>query len=258
MHQQLSAVIICRNAEARLAKCLKSLDWVDEIVAVDSYSTDKTLEICRKYTHKVYQHPFESYASQKSWAVDKASNRWVLAVDADEWITEELANEIRQALQGDPQHTAYRIRRINYFLGMPVRHCGWQHDWVVRLFDRHKARFIMTHVHEGLEVDGSTGKLKSTIGHYPYLDLDEYFAKLNQYSKLGALDSMEKGKRAGALTFLTRSVGRFLKTYVLNLGFLDGKMGLAVCLLASISVLAKYLRLWEMTEVLKSRDSPGA
>ncbi|MCD4830009.1 MAG: glycosyltransferase family 2 protein [Candidatus Cloacimonetes bacterium] len=241
---RLSAVIITKNEEDNLPRCLKSLAWADEIVLVDSGSTDKTLDIARSFNCSVYVTEWLGFGKAKQFAVSKASNPWTLVVDADEEVTPALRDEITQLLQA-PRFFAYRILRRSYYLGRMITHSGWQTDYTLRLFDRTKAAFNDKPVHESVQTDYPIGKIDKPLLHYTYPNLQVHLRKMDTYGNLGAENLFRKGKRSSIAKALMRAVAKFFKMYILKQGFKDGKEGLVLALMSSFGVFYKYIRLWE-------------
>ena len=241
---KVSAVLITRDAGPDLTRCLASLDFVDEIVVLDQGSTDETLAICSRFGARTHQQKeWLGFGRMKGTAVALCSNRWVLSIDADEEVSPELKRAILN-LPEEPAPPAYAINRLTSFLGRWIRHCGWQPDWVVRLFDRERARFNDRAVHEAVETTGEVGHLDGLLLHYSYTTLEQYLEKLNRYTTLATQEAIADGKRATFLGALLRAKFTFLRMYVLRRGFLDGKHGLLLCLYSSFYVLTKYLKIW--------------
>lgn len=245
----VSAIIICKNEEKFIAGAIESLLWADEVLLVDSYSTDNTLQIARQYPVRVLQRPFDNYSRQRNWAIEQAAQPWVLMLDADERIPADLQQELTQLLKGSPEQPAYKIRRKNFFMGREVRYSGWQNDAVVRLFDKSQCRYSDKQVHEELVVPGGNiGKLRHRMLHYTYRNLPHFLDKWNQYSWLSAQD---KAKKTGSVTLFhlaAKPLVRFLKQYFLKLGILDGRVGFIIAYLAASSVFMRYLKIWRLQE----------
>lgn len=246
MSNKITAVVTCYNIEDRIRRCLDSLHWVDEILVVDSFSTDLTPEIAREYTDKVLQHEYENYGAQLRWAVPQAEHEWIIVVDSDEWVYPELAGEIRQILNEGPKYNGYKILRRNVFMGQPIKYCGWQRDTVIRFYHRDRHTYPDMNVHSDVRVEGPLGRLSGLLGHDSYRDMEDYFERFSRFSRWGAMNACKNGKKATVSRLFLRPICRFLRMYIFQRGFLDGKPGLVLCLLASCSVVAKYSRLWEM------------
>lgn len=246
MKDKLSVVIPTFNEAENIADCLDSVLWADEVIVVDSFSTDSTAQICKNYGVKVIEHEYVNSASQKNWILPQVSNRWVLIVDADERVTDSLRDEILSLLNSGTESDGYWIRRRNCFMGREIRHCGWERDKVLRFFDRTKGRYEEKHVHAEVVLQGSVGFLKSHLLHDSYRDFSAYLTKLDRYSDWGSQDAARRGKSGVIAKLLFRPPARFFRMYVLQLGFLDGVQGFMLCVLAAVSVFMKYAKLWRL------------
>ena len=243
----LSVVTISCNEERNIADCLGSVRWADELIVVDSGSTDRTVALARKFTRKIYSREWKGYGAARNYALSKASGDWVLWLDADERVTPELAEEIRDIVKNDSREFAgYAIARKAYFLGRWIRHCGWYPSRVIRLFLRNRARFSETRVHEQLLIDGPTADSRHDLVHYTDPDLNHYLSKFNRYTTLAAEDMHAGGRSASLFDLLVRPPFLFFKMYILRLGMLDGIEGLILCILSSAYVFSKYAKLWEL------------
>lgn len=233
----VSAVIIAKNEEKYIGRCLRSVVWADEVLVVDSGSTDRTLEIAKEYGAKVMHHPWQGFGRQKNWAFEHCQGEWIISLDADEEMTTGLVDEIKRTLQQRPKHSAYRILRRNYYNDR-FMHCWWP-DWQQRLFKNGQARFETTPVHERLLVQGSTGSMKGYMDHRAVANLDEYLAKFNRYTTAEAviLKDLQRQKPWGNSFFLqgiARPVKTFFDYYILRGGFKDGMPGFYISLFSAI------------------------
>jgi glycosyltransferase involved in cell wall biosynthesis len=243
---RLSVMVLTKNEERNIVDCLESVRWADEIVVIDSGSTDRTVELARRYTNNVFDVEWQGYGATRNLALRKATGDWVLWLDADERAMPELGEEIRRIVAGNPENVAgYRVARRAYFLGRWIRHCGWYPSRVVRLFRREKARFTETSVHERLLLDGPTRDADHDLLHFTDPDLHHYLTKFNRYTSLAADDLAAAGRRFGITDIIVRPAFTFLKMYVFRLGLLDGVPGLILCILSSAYVFTKYAKLWE-------------
>lgn len=238
----LSVLVITRNEEANIAECLAGVAWADEVVVVDAASTDRTREIAAGFTPKVFSKEWQGYAEARRYALSKCTCDWVLAVDADERVTEELKREIAEVLQA-PLDQGYLIPRKAFFLGRPIRHCGWYPGWVLRLAMRERARVTERRVHEGMRVEGRVGTLKSPLLHYTYPTVESYFARFDAYTTLAAEELHQQGKKARLFDLTLRPCFQFTKMYFVKMGWLDGLEGFALCVFSSLHVLVKYMKL---------------
>lgn len=239
----LSVVVVTLNEESNIGDCLETVSWADEIVVVDCHSQDRTREIARKYTHKIYTTEAKGFGQLKNHAISKATCDWVLSLDADERVTPELAREIGKTI-AKPSFEGYAISRKAYFLGRWMRHGGWYPGYVVRLFQREGGMFSNDLVHESLIMNGKVGRLKEDLLHYTDPNLSHYMEKLERYTSLAAEELSRRGSLF-RLRHLLHPPLFFLKMYFLRAGFLDGIHGLILSLLSGFHVLLKYAKLWE-------------
>jgi glycosyltransferase involved in cell wall biosynthesis len=243
---RVSGVVTSYNEEHNIAACIESMLWCDEIVLVDSFSTDRTAEIARGYDKvRFFQRPYYGAGAQKNWALRHVRNDWVFLLDADERCTPELRDEILAVLAGNPDHLAYTINRRVFFLGRRIRFSGWQHDRVARLFKRDSAYYENRRVHSLLRTTGVAPLLRSPIDHHMVdQSFDEYAFRIAKYGLWGAAQAWRDGRRPGVVEVLWRPTWRFLRTYLLQLGILDGARGLVFCLLQSYGTYMKSAILW--------------
>ena len=243
----LSVVIITKNEEANLARTLRSVAWADEIVVVDSGSTDRTREIAESFHAKFFVEEWKGFAAQKNSGLQKASGDWVLSLDADEAVDPVLAEEIRTTLASNPPASGFWIPRKNFFLGRWMRHGGFYPDPKLRLFRRGAGKFEHRLVHEDLQLSGPTGKLKNHLLHHAYPTLESYLEHMNRYSSLGAEMAVAGNRRVGFsfLDIVVRPRLTFFYNYVLRGGFLDGREGLLLNLYHAEYVSWKYAKAWE-------------
>lgn len=243
----ISAVVITHNEEENIRDCLESIKWADEIIVVDSGSQDKTIEIAKEYTDRVFTKEWEGFGRQKEYAKSLVKYDWVLSIDADERVTSELKEEI---LKSPLDEDAYYIPRKFYWLSKWMKYGGCGGEKYIRLFKRDKARFSDEHIHERLIVDGKIGNLKNHILHYSYKNISDYFERFNKYSSLEALK--KKDLKGGFVFQIFLSFLDFIKRYIFKLGFLDGIPGLLWALFSSFHRLVKYAKVWEKSEKLKA------
>jgi len=242
----VSGVITSFNEEHNIAECIESLLWCDEIILVDSFSDDRTPEIARSYEKvQLFQRTYYGAGAQKNWALQHIANDWVFLLDADERCTPELREEIECLLAAGPEQNAYMINRDVYFLGKQIRFSGWQHDRVTRLFRRGTAYYENRRVHSLLRTTGPTPILRHSIIHYMVdRSFDEYAFRIAKYAYWGAAQCWRDGQRASTFDIALRSAWRFLRTYVVQLGFLDGTRGIIFCLLQAYGTYMKWAMLW--------------
>jgi glycosyltransferase involved in cell wall biosynthesis len=240
---KISVIVIAGNEEGNIEDCLKSVAWADEIVVVDSESTDRTVEIAKRYTPNVLVRAWQGYANQKAFALKAASNEWVLGLDADERIQPKLAEEIAAA--DFDAFDGYRIKRDNYFLGKRIRGCGWGRDYQLRLFRKSRTTVTDRRVHEGFRVDGAVGVLEGAITHYSYRTLKEAFARIDRYSTLEAEEKAHR-KTVNPLTMLCAAPFAFFHHFIVRRGFIDGTYGAMVSLMHALTKLQVQMKIWEM------------
>ena len=251
----ISAIVITKNEEANIRECLESLRWVDEIVVVDSGSSDRTVEICREFTDRVFVHDWPGFGPQKNRALGYATASWVLAIDADERVSPDLQAEIRAVLQA-PEHPAYELPRLSWYCGRFIRHSGWRPDHVLRLFERGKGRFSDDLVHEQVLVAGPVGRLGHDLIHYSFRNLEQVLRVVNRYSSLGAEQKFRSGQRSGLGRALGHGLWEFFSTYLLKGGFLDGRQGLMLAISNAEGSYYKYLKLMELGELERAGARP--
>ena len=249
MPNALSVVLITLNEAANLPRTLASVRWAQEIVVVDSGSSDATLEIARQAGASIFEEEWKGFGAQKNSAVSRATGDWILSLDADEEVSPELAAEIQTLLAGDPPVSAYRIPRLNHFLGKPLRHGGYWPDPKLRLFRRGIARFEDRPVHESMQSSGPVGTLRNPLLHYCYSTLEDYIEHMNRYSTAGAQMLVSAGRAPRswlgfAWSALVNPAATFFYNYVVRLGFLDGREGLLQHLNHSVYIHWKYTKAW--------------
>lgn len=248
----LSVIIITKNEAASIKDCLESVAWADEIIVVDSGSTDKTVEICESFSAKVYVTDWPGFGPQKNRAIDYATQTWLLSIDADERVPPELKTEIQAIIQQPNDINGYYIPRLSYYCGQPIHHSGWRPDYTMRLFKSGSGRFKDVLVHETVEIEGKTAKLKHSFVHYSYENFEEVLDKMNKYSTYSAIQLHQAGKKCALPTVILKGLWSFFRTYVFRLGFLDGRKGLMLAISNAETTYYKYLKLWELNQRDKS------
>jgi glycosyltransferase involved in cell wall biosynthesis len=255
----VSAYLITFNNARTLEKALESLSWVDEIVVVDSFSTDATPEIARKYANRFEQRKWPGFRDQYQYASTRCTHDWVLFLDADEEVSQELATEIqeelaRNAARSAPDRVAgYNGHRRTWYLGRWILHGGWVPDFEIRVYDRRQGAW-KGDLHAKVHVDGPVRDLHGFLYHYTYADVSEQLQTIDRYSTTAAEDMLRNGKRFSFFHMLGNPAFRFVRDYVLKRGFLDGFPGLVVALNTAFYVLAKYAKLWELQHVKNQID----
>jgi glycosyltransferase involved in cell wall biosynthesis len=249
----LSVIVITKNEAHNIQACLQSVAWCDEIIVVDSGSTDDTVALARSCSAQVVQTTdWPGYGPQKNMALSHAHSDWVLSIDADERVTPALRDEILAATASGT-YGAYRLPRLSRFCGRFIRHAGWYPEPVLRLFRRGEARFSDDLVHERVVASGSVGMLREPLMHYTYADYTEVLTKIDRYSTLGARQAFERGKRATPWTAVVHGLWAFVRTYVFRAGFLDGAQGFGVALMLGEASYYKYIKLWYLQRDAGSR-----
>ena len=240
----VSLIVITLNEEDNLEICLGSVGGIGEIIVVDSFSSDRTVEVAESFGARVYQREFISNALQKNWAIKKAEKDWILILDADEPLSLELLEEIEREIVS-PKADGYWLKRRNEFMGRRIRFCGWNKDKVLRLFRTEKGKYNNRSVHEKLILNGKISKFKNFLYHESYRDLSDYIERMKRYSRWGANELYDNGKPCFP-GIITRPAWRFFRMYFLQLGFLEGKEGFILCSTAAASVFFKYVYLVEL------------
>jgi glycosyltransferase involved in cell wall biosynthesis len=243
---KLSVTIITLNEARHIAAAIDSASWADEVVVVDSGSTDETMSLARDRGARVDARAWSGWIDQKNHAAALAAHDWIFSLDADERITPALASEIRERLAAEPPVRAYRVPRVTFHLGRWVRSTDFYPDFQTRLYDRRAARWQGQYVHESVILEGAAGQLVNELQHYSYRDLSDHLDRINKYTTLAARQMYESGRRAGAFDLLVHPAAAFLRNYVLRRGFTDGTAGLTLSMVNAYSVLLKFAKLWEL------------
>jgi glycosyltransferase involved in cell wall biosynthesis len=241
----LSVIIIAKNEAAHIVRCLESVEWAEEVIVLDSGSTDDTVAICRRHTDKVFETDWPGFGIQKQRALEKAQGDWVLSIDADEVVSAELRQEIEQAM-ASPQFDGYAIPRLSDYCGRAIKHGGWWPDHVLRLFRREAGQFTDSPVHERVVVRGEIGRLQSPLLHEAFVNLDEVLHKVNSYSTLGAEMLYQKGIRSSLSKAVLKGFWTFFRTYFVKASLLDGRQGFMLAVSNAEGAYYKYLKLWEL------------
>ncbi len=252
---KLSVTVITRNEAADISEALASAAFADEIVVVDSHSTDDTGAIARRYTDRVVVRDWPGYISQKNYAASIASHDWILSLDADERVTPALADEIRARLGGEPGDAAYRIPRVTWHLGRWIRTTDWYPDHQLRLYDRRSAQWTGRYVHEGVSVRGQVGRLRGELQHYAYRDIADHLETINRYTTLAAKQMHEDGRRAGLLQLAGHPPLAFLRNYLARGGVRDGVPGFIISSMNAYYVFLKFAKLRELQRTATSQRS---
>jgi glycosyltransferase involved in cell wall biosynthesis len=254
MQPTLSVIIIAKNAEKTIYKCLNSLRFSNEMIVLDSGSSDRTKEICQQFTNLVFETDWQGFGIQKNRALEKATCEWVLSIDSDEEITEELALEIQKIIC-EEKYTAFYIPRLSNYCGRWMKHGGWYPDYVLRLWKRGTAHFTNDLIHEKVVVEnGEIDYLKQPLLHYAYNDLNSVLNKVNSYSTIGAQMAFEKGKKSSLSKAVVHGLSTFVKSYFLKLGFLDGREGFILAVSNAEGCYYRYLKLFYLNQTKEQSD----
>jgi glycosyltransferase involved in cell wall biosynthesis len=244
----LTGIVPTFDEEQNLEACLASFAEIcDEIIVVDSGSRDRTVEIARRFTDRVYVRPWVDYRTFLKFAMPRARHRWLLIVDADERLTPSLGKQIRERVEAEGAGAVgFRMKRSSHFMGRRIRYSGWQNDFVYRFFRKGKGGPREREVHPGIVIDGPIEALDGLLLHFPYPTLEDYFGKFNRYTSAAARDRLKAGKRASWSDRFLSPPARFLRTYFLRYGFLDGYPGFVLSVLGAFYVFARYTKMWQM------------
>jgi glycosyltransferase involved in cell wall biosynthesis len=240
---KITAIIPTLNEEIHIKEAIESLGFADEIIVIDSFSTDKTLEIAEKMNVKIIKRKFDDFSSQKNFAIDQASHEWIYILDADERVTPAVAEEIIAAVKNPKGLVGFYVRRTFYFCGKKVNYSGFQRDKVIRLFLKEHCKYEGL-VHERISASGSLGFFKNKIDHFSYRNYDHYISKMNHYGAIRAQELYDKGMRVTIYHVMIKPAARFFIHYVIRLGFLDGFTGFLVAKTQAYGVLTRYIKFW--------------
>jgi glycosyltransferase involved in cell wall biosynthesis len=243
----VTACIVSFNEEANIRRCLESVAWCQEIVVVDSFSTDRTVEIAREYTENVIQREWPGFRAQKEYARQQGTCEWSLMLDCDEEISRELQTEIFQALETADGIDGFEMPRMVYYLGRWIKHGDWYPDRKLRLYRKNRGEIVGIDPHDYVDVQGETNRLSQPINHYTYDDLAHHMNTINRFSTISAEEKFKRGKRAGTADLLFRPLWKFIRGYFVKRGFLDGRQGLIIAQLTSFEVWLKYLKLKQLS-----------
>jgi len=245
----LSVVIITKNEEKNIRRCLDSVKWADEIVLIDSQSTDRTVEFAKDYGAIVFSPEWKGYGPAKQEGVSKAAGEWILSIDADEEVTAELSKEIKETLSSEESYDGYLINRHTNFMGKWINHCGWYPDYLLRLFRKDKGNFNDAVIHEQVVLDGRTRELKEKILHYSYPNMETYLERFNRYTTMGAEAAFANGKKASNFDIVFRPFVSFIDHFITHQGFQDGLEGFIISVMSSVAVMVKYVKLRHLQKI---------
>jgi glycosyltransferase involved in cell wall biosynthesis len=244
---KITATIITLNEERNIARAIESLRCCDEIVVLDSGSADRTVELAEKYGARTIESPWRGYAGQKNWAAEQAANDWILSLDADEALSEALEGEIWSLKKSGPKHDAYTMPRLAQYMGRWILHSGWYPDRKVRLYDRRKAKWVGSFVHESVQVDGRVGHLDANLLHFTCDSLSEHLKTMDRYTTLAAEELVSHKAQIHLHHLILDPAWTFTRTYFLQRGFLDGLEGLTIAYMAAFYTFLKYAKARNMS-----------
>ncbi|PQJ73527.1 glycosyltransferase family 2 protein [Polaribacter butkevichii] len=247
---KITAIIPTLNEEIHIEEAIQSVKFADEIIVIDSFSTDKTLEIAEQYNVKIIKRKFDDFSSQKNFAIQQAKNPWIYILDADERVTPEVEKEVLDAVKKPNGVVGFYVRRSFYFCERKVNYSGFQSDKVIRLFLKENCKYTGL-VHEKITANGEIGFLKNKIDHFSYRSYDHYISKLNHYAAIQAKELHQKGKRVNIYHVIVKPTARFFIHYFIRLGFLDGFTGFLVAKIQAYGVLTRYIKLWLYNRKIK-------
>jgi len=252
----ISVCIICFNEETNIRRCLESSKWADEIIVVDSMSQDRTVEIAREFTDKVYQRAWPGYVEQKNFALSRAKGDWILSIDADEEIGQGLQGEIREEIEKKGAKDGYRLPRLSFYQGRWIKHSGFYPDRQLRLFRRERGHWTGRRVHEKVLIQGQVGTLENDLLHYPYRGIiSGQIWTVDKFTDLLAEDMYEEGNRLNPLLLLLRPPLKFIEVYFFKLGLLDGLAGFIIAVTSAYAIFVRYVKLRELENRLGNQMS---
>lgn len=248
--EKLTVTVITKNEERKISDCLKSISFADEIIVVDSGSTDKTVEIARHFTDKIIYNPWPGHIEQKNFAVGKSSNNWILSIDADERVSDELCEDIMKAMKNpEPGICGYEMARKVFYLGRWIEHSGWYPDYRIRLFRRNAGYWGGINPHDTVILNGKSQRLSGDLYHYSYDDLAHHVRTMNSYTDISSKEYASRGRAATLFHLIFHPAFAFIKKLLLKQGFRDGIPGFIIAVSTAYYVFLKYAKLWEMKKV---------
>ena len=255
---RVTVTIITKNEAAHIGAAIDSASWADEIIVVDSGSSDDTVALAAAKGVRVESRAWTGWVDQKNFAASLAANDWIFSLDADERVTPALAHEIKGLLSTDPPNAAYKVPRVTFHLGRWIRTTDFYPDFQTRLYDRRAARWDGHYVHESVKTAGPVSRLSQELQHYSYADLSDHLDRINAYSSLAARQMYERGRRARAFDLFAQAPAAFLRNYILRRGILEGSAGFVISMVNAYSVFLKFAKLWELQRSVAAREREGA
>ncbi|MCI0515012.1 glycosyltransferase family 2 protein [candidate division KSB1 bacterium] len=251
---RLSVVMIVANEASRIQRALQSVQWADEIVVIDAFSTDQTVALCQAYTMKIFQHPWEGFVQQRRHSLEHVTHPWILSIDADEVVSESLRLEIQKILRSSNLLAGYWIPRKTNYLGRWIEHSGWFPDYQLRLFQKDRVSVTPRAVHEGFAVAGETGQLEGILYHYSFTSLQQHLDKINRYTTLDRAQKQQQlqGKRIRWYHLIFNPLSKFLRMFLVHRGFRDGFQGFLLALMSAFSTLLLYAKIWEASPPVRN------
>ena len=249
--EKITAIIPTYNEEIHIERAIQSVSFADEIIIIDSYSTDQTVEIATRYNTRIIQRDFDNFSNQKNHAIEQATNNWIVLLDSDERIESKLKSEIIKAINSDSDFGAYWIYRKNFLLNKEIKYSGWQNDKVVRVIHKEYCKYNGKLVHEEIESSKEIGFLKERIIHYTYKNFDSFISKKNKVAQLQAEELALKNQKATLARLILKPAFRFINHYILRLGFLDGFQGFFIASFYAYTLFTRYVKLWILNKGLK-------
>jgi glycosyltransferase involved in cell wall biosynthesis len=247
---KITAIIPTLNEEIHIEDAIKSVGFADEIIVIDSFSTDKTIELAEKHQVKIIKRKFDDFSSQKNFAIEQAKNDWIYILDADERVTPKVELEILEAVKNPKDFVGFYVRRSFYFAGKKIKYSGWQRDKVVRLFLKKQCKYQGV-VHETIKATGELGFFKNKIDHFGYRDYNHFISKIHQYGELKSKELYAKGRTVNAYHLIIKPPFRIFTHFILRKGFLDGYAGLVLSTTQGYAVLTRYIKLWLLNKGVK-------
>jgi len=243
--EKISVAIITKNEELNIQRCLASVQWASEIIVLDAFSTDGTVDLAKKMNATVIQRQWSGYSDQKEFAVEQCSHEWILSIDADEVVPDELQKEILSVIQTTPSYNGFEIPRKSYFLGKWIRYGGWYPGYQLRLFRKSRTRMNHRPVHEGFLTEGTKGILHSSLIHYTYRSIHQYIEKMNDYTSLDIMNKLSNGRKIAWYHFIVNPLSLFLRMFLSLRGYKDGFRGFLLAYYSAMSSLVLYAKCWE-------------
>ena len=241
----ISVSIICYNEEKNIRRCLESVKWADEIIILDSFSTDRTLDICREFSENIFQHDFDGHVQQKNRALQSCSYNWVICLDADEVISKELRESIQSIDTEKIEYKGFYVPRRVFYLGKWINYSGWYPDYKMRFFDKRFGRWEGVNPHDKVNVRGKTATLRGDLLHYSYENISAHLIQMDRFTDIQACEYEKMGEKPSVINFTLRPLYKFIKSFIIKRGFMDGMRGFIIASMGAFYVFMKFLKLYE-------------